>query len=217
MSTTGLKVYWRADECQTNGSGIVTQLTDISGQGFHASGTGGPAKISDALNGVPVLRFTGNQFLSHSYLGEIATVIALVRPEGVGAYRALLSARGATRDAYWFGTTSPGGNAIFQRNDASGNDAYIRYLQEPFKWNVWTGRVQASSLDFFFNSYKGGSLALSSRLPITGDAYLGAASNGSLLSDFWMGDLAELAIFDQPLASAEIGKIVSYLKGFYVL
>jgi len=66
---TGLLLWLRADADVTSSGGLVSRWLDQSGNGFVASMTVAarqPSLVGGALNGLPVIRFSGAQSLGLS-------------------------------------------------------------------------------------------------------------------------------------------------------
>ncbi len=200
----------------------VQQITDLSGNNYHAIFSGGipqnynsPSVLGDRLNGQPVLRFPGNCYFTHTYLGEIGTAIALVRPSW-GRMEALLGAKGESRQlpyaAFYWSTCQPNGHCTFERTDYNGNPIQVTTPMKVDEWNVWTGRVESNAISFFLNSYCVGKAEILSFAAMVSDGVLGASWYNNSIGNYWAGEFAELAIYSQPLTGAQIGSIVTYLK-----
>ncbi|NDB66218.1 MAG: DUF5011 domain-containing protein, partial [Euryarchaeota archaeon] len=73
---SGLQLWLKADEGFSPGG-----WTDQSGNGRDATANGEPVLVDDALNGLPVMRYDGNQNVYHSWndISDVRTVFWVVK------------------------------------------------------------------------------------------------------------------------------------------
>lgn len=227
VSTPGLVIHWKAENVVLT-NGLVTRIVDSSGNGNHADfGVSSPQAGNcpsinpDKLNGLPVMVWPGNGYYTHPYVGEIATFVCVIRPGGVGDYRALLGAKAESRQlpyaGFYFSTVQPNGNTSFERTDYNGNPTTATCPQRANEWNVWGGKVASSWVSFFLNSYVIAKAEYLSLATVMSEGVLGASWYNNSLGNYWVGEFAEMAIFNQPLTNSKIGSLVAYLKRKYTL
>jgi hypothetical protein len=202
--------------------------TDQSGQGHNATAVAGqaPAFVKKGLNKLPVARFSAGQsmtlagpVLSSQKFTILAVVTDTSSPEG--GYREVISnwsastggmsiflgtiwgsVGGVTTDRIRF-TDSIGGAAQGQTGQGM--------IAKPAKAFVLSGLASASNAVIRVGSkiqYR-----LGSPLPARDLAqpwYLG--DQGSLDSEFWQGDIAEVLVYDAALSKSEMAADIAYLQ-----
>jgi hypothetical protein len=210
-----LQLWLRADVGVTISGGQVTQWRDQSGNGRHASQDTvlrQPLLVNDALNGLPVLRFSGAQ--------------SLVYPRGLRPNRFTVFVVGrnnnpADQIGLILGPADVVKNSQLRWED--GNRLHVvgnsgqSFLTTP----IGNTRVYHSLAIRFDGTimevYRDGAQVNSAPFVI-GDLpwevnQIGAYYNGPFL----VGDVAEIFIFDSALPSSEVAAIHGYLRGKYQL
>ncbi len=204
LRVPGLKLWVKADAGVAVAGASVSAWTDQSGSGNHlvqATAASQPQLVPGGLNGLPVVRFDGaGDFMSFTTrLTTIRSVFWVIRrsPSMSSGYRFLLGdptsyhfCSDATTKLWSSAYTSP---AILN-GETRLNGAVVS--------GVTTDRPASFSL-------------LS--VVTTGDVSATTFSKDRSYDYSWWGDLAELLIFDRPLAEGERLSIEGYLAEKYAL
>jgi hypothetical protein len=211
---TGLHLWLRADTGLSFSSGTqVSQWLDQSGNGRNASMTTTarqPFLVLDALNHLPVIRFSGAQSM---YLDTFATPTM---------FSVFVVGRNSMPNASFSMILGPGGNSPNNQ---------LRWEDDTHTLFVWFGSSEPSTTigdtriyhalstrydGAVFTVYRDGTLASSSSFTTSGPWTI--ASVGSWYSSYFMiGDLAEVIIFDRALSTPERTSVDSYLRSKYNL
>jgi len=200
---TGLQLWLRADAGVPSGYGDLWE--DQSGRNNHASqffGTAIPRVVPSAVNGLPVLRFDGNDSVSFTTrLTNIRTVFWVVKEDAAAtpAYRFLLG-DDTTRD-FFGGYGAPG-------------PIWYGPCCENYQ-NVVTGSTWLNG-----GGPVNGMTTLRPRtmsiISLVTAGNVNANNFGrSYTQSNWWGDLAELIIYDRPLDTSERQAIEDYLNARY--
>jgi len=224
--TKGLSLWLKADNgLATDGS----SWTDQSGNGHNATAIAGqaPTYIPSALKGLPAAHFNGAQAMSIS--GQVLTsqkftIIAVATDETTSAqtnYREIVS--------NWNAPT--GGQSIFlgtvwkkpadkfldriRFTDTIGGAGQgqqgVGQINKPKNVFILSG-VSGKANAFVYVGTKR-QYALGAPLDardLTAGWYLG--EQGTLNSEFWTGDIAEVLVYNRALTKQELGQDISYLE-----
>jgi hypothetical protein len=198
-SLTGVQLWLRADAGLPTGYGDLWE--DQSGQGNHATQTLGlaiPRKVHEAANGLPALRFDGNDMVQlKARLTNIRTVFWVIREDA------------AATDEWRFPlhdcctTNFHGGNPYIWYTGASSNvvNGSTWLNGAPVDGTV-TRRPRTMSV-----------LSVVTTGPVNADRF--GSGNGT--GRYWWGDLAELVVYDRPLSMTERKEVEDYLLNKYRL
>jgi hypothetical protein len=205
----GLALWWRADAGVTLDGGRVMGWADQSDQGndgLHAaSGVTLPEWQSGALNGLPLLRFDGTDYLDFTTRlnGTIRTVFWVVRDTSAAdGIRTLLG------DTAGYTYDFRSGSASSQTIWGSNTHASIRNGQTWLNGEAVDGTLtnRPSAMSVLSVVTTGGVSAHN----FGKDRYSNAYNDYN-----WKGELAELIIFHQPLSADDVAAVESYLAGRY--
>ncbi|HSB61352.1 MAG TPA: chitobiase/beta-hexosaminidase C-terminal domain-containing protein, partial [Vicinamibacteria bacterium] len=203
--SSGLVLWLRADAgIATSGGAWVTEWADQSGSGNHArqaTGVWAPRLVPDARNGLPAIRFDGNDYVQFPRLtGKVQTVfwVAAESPSATANYRPWLGDQAGTGFPFLGEFGAPG--AIWY----SGASPLVRNGQ------TWlNGRPVVGTSELRPRTLSVVSLVATGPL---------SANNFGLNTDggySWFGDLAELVIYDRALSASERLAVEDYLNGRY--
>lgn len=215
----GIKLWLRADAGVTNSAGAVSAWADQSGNANTATQvTSGnrPAYVTNALNGLPVIRFDG----MNSYFGITNFLAGTTEAEVLAVLKTATNPPPSPRFLWWLGTISwvaypttsgeivEGFGTLTPYNIGVPAQALTRYhLYEVSgssgNWRAWiNGVLQAQSPG---NTYG---------VNPNGTYYLGRNPEGGYM---FAGDVAEVLIFNRTLAADERVAVNGYLNGKYGL
>jgi hypothetical protein len=214
-----LQLWLRADVGAITSDGRVTEWRDQSGRGRHASQgtvTRQPLLVNDALNGLPVLRFSGAQ--------SIATEINTnrLRPSRFTVFVVGRNSNPADQIGLILGPSGVVKNSQLRWEDGTrlhvvGNSGQS-FLTTPIGntrvYHSLTIRFDGATMDV----YRDGAQMNSAPFVIATDFpwevnQIGAYYNGPFL----VGDVAEIVIFDAALPGSEVAAVHAYLRSKYQL
>jgi hypothetical protein len=241
QTVAGLHLWLAADkETSLTGGAAVSQATDWSGFGNHGvqgNATGQPTYQTGVINGLPVYRFDGSN--DHLPITN-SDMLALTNNRAgitIFAVASLSATAAALRDIIFFST---GGGAdatrakIGQRATGSGvwgitarrNDADA--IATVVGGATQTGVQQLTAVLNWANSdatlYRNGSVEASTTTFLTDgntqplnslNVAIGGASFSTL--EPWLGDIAEILVYDRALDSADRATVEAYLATKYGL
>jgi hypothetical protein len=210
---SGMHLWLRADRDVTATGGRVSKWLDQSGSGRNASmptASRQPFFVSNALGGLPVVRFNGAQSMNLDVVAQPTTFSVFVvgrnnMPDN--SFSMILGPGGNSPNnqlrwddgthALFIGL----GNNLPQVTPTIGNTRVYHELSA-----VYDGATMTV--------YRDGGFVSSSSFTTSGPWTL--ASVGSWFSTYFMqGDLAELIMYARPLSSAERASVDAYLTGKY--
>lgn len=226
-------VLWiKADEgVTTDVNGRVTLATDHSGAGHHATiGSGvGPLLVPNALNGRAVMRFDGNDWMSVA--GQVLTnqqftIIAVVNDTRTNSgFREIIS--------NW--TSSTGGTSVFlgttALNPEGPNTTRVRFTDDVGGANqgqagvgvitdrhvhfILTGISRTTNAEVYQNRV----LIAGRATPIGPRNFATAYVLGrqGTTSEFWLGDVAEILVYNAELTRCELDAVYDSLNDRYGL
>ncbi len=230
--TSGSNLWLRADAgVTTNESGLVTAWADQSGQGHDATQSNSSQEaqiIASAINGHAALAFNGFSDF-YSLAGQVLTsqqftIFAVANDTGGSSsspsQREILSnwTSGNGTQSVFFGTATgtPGTRSARLSDDFGGSSGQgVGVLANPATPFVFTGINSASDTVIYQNGNviadKGSPLATRS---LTTNYVIG--QQGSLNSEFWAGDIAEILVYNRALSTTERQSVQNYLMNKYV-
>ena len=178
-------------EYGTIGTGMRVSLwEDKSGNGNHATGFGSPSFVSNGLNGMPVIRYSGTDGEYHSWsnMTDIRTVFWVVKRNSGPSFllgdnnQFHFHSQGSTFFQGNTHTNVSNGALAINGTTANGTIANIPATMSVISLRT-TGNVEASNF----------------------------SNDRNIAGRYWNGDLAELLIYNTPLADADISKTEGYL------
>lgn len=212
---SGLKFWFKADALVLANGASVATWTDSSGNGLDATGAGvlQPTYVTNVLNGQPVVRFNGgNYLLTASATGTQPITVFLVSKQ------ANVVNRGYGKIPFAWN----GGKPMIYGNQAaytsgrwySGSDVNFT-SPDVNTWILYNGLASST----------GSSIAVNNGTPTTGDA--GASNpNGTMeiggmntntTTYGYIGDIAELIVYNGALTNFQKDGVVRYLQKKYAL
>ena len=225
-------VLWlRSDTGVTTSGSQVTGVTDGSGAGHHASNTsgGGPALVPNAINGHPVMRFAGGQWLNLTgqvLTSQTYTIIAVVTDtRGDAGFHEVFSNWNTTNQgtSVFFGTTAfnPSGtdttrarltDDVGGANQGQTGVGVVTTRSSPF---IFTGVSRAANAAVYQNR----TLIAQSNAAISTRVLLPPYVIGRQgpISEFWTGDIAEILVYNAALSDCELDALDDYFTGRYGL
>ena len=214
----GLRLWLRGDDISASDGSPVSAWADASGYGNsvgQATGMKMPTFQAAQLNGHSYLAFDGvdDTLFKPSASGFACTtghtVIAVLNPTTAVAYGMAVVTNyqgnemrqtGSGGTPQWM--IPSGFYQVDGLNNVSGS------------WKVWSGTfsVGTGDLELFINGASQGTENDGSALAV-GDIYLGSRTD----TYHWLGDMAEVLVFDDVLGAGERGNVESYLMAKYAL
>ena len=213
----------------TNGQPIATWY-DLSGNGHRveqATEAAQPAYTAGAFNGLPAVRFDGDDFLRRAdalgLVNEPAMTVFVIADTVVAGDTRILH-MGATSGAdtamiAFSGESSVrynGGNRVFSGDPLTGGINIGMYR-----------RAQGATygaVEFWKNGNAAAQTAVGNPTKTLtgwadGETVVGAgrASNGTLPSNILQGDVAEIIVYDRALGDGDAQRVTSYLQSRYKL
>jgi hypothetical protein len=230
--SNGLSLWLAANSgVTTNAGGSVADWLDLSGHGHSAlqtNSTNQPSLLPQQLNGLPVIHFTGYQFLSLA--GQIIsnqqfTIIVVTRDQETNeTYREFFSNwnyPSPYESSVFFGTTHT--NPVRARlTDDFGGTAQgqvgVGTVDKPSDFFIFTGVSGTNSVAVYQNvsAIATRNTPLTTRI-VTGQYVVGrqgtAVAPGT--DEYWHGDIAEMLVFNRELTGDELSQVWLYLQGKY--
>jgi hypothetical protein len=201
-SVPNMALWWRVDAgLTTDSAGRVSGWADQSGRfndGTQVSAPNQPRLVADVANGLPALRFDGNDIVGFTNrLTNIRTVFWVIRESETATdeYRFPLNDCCSTNDFHggyprwiWYSSGTP--NVVNGQTWLNGT---------PIDGTT-TARPRTMSV-----------LSLVTAGNVRADQF--GSGNGA--GRFWIGDLAELVIYDRELSMTERKGVEDYLQNKY--
>jgi hypothetical protein len=207
--TTGLLFWWKADSGVTLSGSSVSGITDQTGNVplTQATGSSQPTYVTNDINGMPGLRFSGTQWFNSptAYLGP-----------GVNSDMTLITV----------GASSTGGGAALSIGSGS---RLVGYTSGREEFNGLTGGTYAnngvfdiettllgpgSALVFNQDEIQTFSTSFAVTNPPLGLS-VGATPSGSNPTQGWHGDLLEERVYDHKLSASELAQATGELADKY--
>ncbi len=213
-----LAIWLRADVgLDFSGGANVEQWEDLSGNGYKVAASTfshDPQRVNHAVNGKPVLRFSGNQDLrttaTHVALTQ-ATIFAVVEDTDTSREGQILS-----------NCTQDGGNnqfrfeasdsALYFYGEHNGLDQRVSVGVPTTTYQLITVVLTASQLRVLQNGQDQASVALSLQ-----GAWNFGEVGARCSSEHLHGDIAEIMVYDTALSDADRQKVEAYLTQRYGL
>lgn len=211
-SISGLQLWLRADLLNLSDSAAVTMWPDASGNGHDASGGPSPTFKAATLQGLPVVRFSGAQYLDTTTFTQqpavtAHTILAVFRTAGTTGETLLsnLDTVPTGRAQLSHSVTCPNHiiSSVLSGLTICHSDVYVDEAWELFVL-TWT----LNTLTF----HSMGTQTSSTNETATtggGEWRVGASKTGA---SGWNGDLAELAMFNRALTTAERQSLECYFS-----
>ncbi len=208
LGVGGLKLWLRADAGVPSGFGDF--WADQSGQGnnaFQTNGASVPRLVTNALNGLPVMRFDGNDSVNFTTrLTTIRTVFWVVKTAevagGPNLIRSLLGDAALGTREFLGGAGSPG---TLWHGSCCENFSFVVNGQTRVNGLPVDGRLVTRPQAMSVVS-----------VVTTGDTRasdFGATGSGS--GSPWLGDLAELIVYEAAVSDGDRKKVEQYLGARY--
>ena len=218
LSVAGLKLWLKADALALTDNSPVDAWADASGSTngvAQVTGMKMPTFKTNVLNGLPVVRFDGidDTLFRLAAAGFACTqghaIFAVLNPTSAVAYGMAvvtnyqaneLRQSGAGGVAEWM--IPSGFIQVDSADDLTG------------LWKVWTGTysVAAQTLELAINSVSQGTQNDPGPLGV-GDIYIGSRTD----TYHWLGDIAEVLVYDAALSATDRQNIENYLIAKYAL
>ncbi|MBA63878.1 MAG: hypothetical protein CMJ76_16105 [Planctomycetaceae bacterium] len=171
-----------------------------------------PSYVSNGLNGKPAIRFNGkNQYLKLTappLSKQAFTIIAVARDASDdNRHHEIFSnwnSRGRSVNSLFLGTT---GNGTIRLSDAFNSAGQIPDRNIPF---ILTGFNSDKSSNTYLNGAE-----LASSIPLKGRVLAGPyviGTQGNINGEYWLGDIAELLVYERALSRTELNQVWSYLS-----
>ncbi len=200
---TGLKVWLTGDSVQTTVPPFINKCFDLSANANHAmqaTAINQPTSASSSLNGHRVMQFDGTEdYLQFNEIADIRTVFWVIKEDN-GATSNFRSLLGHGASAYDF---VRGDNKQIWNSSYSNNFVLtgVTRLNE----KVVNGAVATIPAAYSI-------ISLVTTGNVKADNF---TSERNLAGRLWDGELAELIIYNQPLTSAEVTQVETYLHNKY--
>lgn len=212
LSVPGLAVWLDADQLTgLSDDDPIATWNDVSGGGNDVTqGVAGsrPAYKVNVRNGRPVARFDGSDWMSGAFgaaLSQPFHVIAVARSSAAPNIQYILdSDDGVNRMAMCY---NAGPYMIFAGAALLGGASDTN-------WNIWTARYNGLTSSLRINGtgisagnagvHNADGLTIGSRWDQFGGAH-------------WIGDIAEVLIYDTPLSDANLARVERYLSRKYAI
>jgi len=232
---SGLSLWLKADAGVSLSGSNVTAWADQSGNGNNGTAkTGNATKVSNVINGKPVLRFDGtanlitNNFFANNYntpitiIGVAKASASTVRGEQPTArYIAGATNNGGYETALSFGVNKPPNFACnIGISYVGGTDIESNPIGEN-AIAVSTEINNGSQISFFVNGSSIGSINASNWSG--GNNSTGAFAIGSSITldeidnFFFVGDIAEIIIYNRAITTTERQQVEGYLANKYAI
>lgn len=204
--------------------GLVSQLTDKSGQGNNATqstATNMPLWVSNGQNGLGIAQFDGTaDYLFHGFTGDPGSLFAAGDTNTSSLFRTIFGARssaaGAT-DAYYFQVGNPSRTPTFARGVGTENGGATDFVSvygaqlgsnSPF---IMSGTNDNTTIRVFANGDPGApDTRTGPPKPIDGPATFGAGYFNDSVTDFWQGKIYEGLLYSSLLVSTSRHLIEQY-------
>lgn len=211
----GLLLWLRADADVTSSGGLVSRWLDQSGNGLVASmsvAARQPSFVGGALNGLPVIRFSGAQSLG------LSTFVSPTQ------FTVLVVGKNSNTAETFSMILGPGGNApnnqIRWENGSqalfvgTGNNLPVitSNVGNTRAYHTLSATYDGSTMNVYYN----GAAMSSNNFTTTGPFTL--AQIGAWYSTYFMnGDVAEILMYDHALSGADLSAATAYLRSKYNL
>lgn len=204
-------LFWYNAENVVESGGLISQATDLSGNGLHcvqATSSYQPSLVSNQLNGYPVMRFNVSKNLKASFSQSQPITIYIVFKTTSTGYQIVFDSVSGT-----YGIMElDGGNVYMYHEDYSSNLTAFS-LSTPFNFLLMTCVYNQANSGAFVNGVErvsGKDVGDASRSGITLGSY--KYNNQGLV-----GDIAEVIAYTEAPNAAKRQNIEGYLMTKYGL
>lgn len=205
--TTGLLARYRADSVAGGDGATVTTWPDTSGNGYDATGTGSPVLKLNIINGQPIVRFAGSQYVTSTVASTNANnsgVYLLSKSSSPSSFQTL-AMFGTSNDAFYNQSSS-----AYRINAAVGGSVPSTFLLNGYS----SGRDVNASITFF----RGQQQAEGKAQGVTTNTQTSFRLAGYTSGGFtWAGDIAEAFVYSPPLSVKDYNQLASYASQRYGL
>lgn len=200
-----------------NGS-AVSQWNDKSGNGRNATqatAASQPAYSASGLNNKPAVSFDGiNDVLLHDAI-SLKTIYAVAKTTATTTFKSIAGAQATVgtgpEGAYYLQGGNPARTSRFlikTQNGVYSSDGDIFDSGVPFSLG---GVIDSgNNITVYLNGKAGPPSAASGTMGI-GQSYVGAAFFSGAITDFWLGEIAEVIVSNNSLTTSERQRIEGYL------
>lgn len=216
---SGLKAWYDASSIAQADNSAVTSWTDSSGNGWtvtQATGAAQPTLQTAELNGKPVVRFDGSDFLnvgnSFTLSSQSVTIFVVKKPVSAAAQKVFVSA-GLTSSAstailsyqqFQSTSTLSTHNALIQPSSPFGHQNFAR-------WSYNVLRTSAGGTRFRVNGHESVLLPAPS-LGVTEGLNIGAHYDSTVTpAVMFDGDIRAVIIYNTVLSDAGVALVENYL------
>ncbi len=217
-SVAGLRLWLKADALALADNAPVEAWPDLSGSANNveqATGMKMPTFKTNILNGLPIVRFDGiDDTLFRPAAGGFActgghTVIAVMKPTTGVAYGMAVVTNTALNEMR---QTAGGGYAEWL--SPSGAFSVGGFDDLTGLWKVCSGTYEVASqtMELFVNGATQGTQPDAGLLAV-GDIYIGSRTD----TYHWLGDIAEVLVYDAALSGTDRQNVENYLISKYAL
>jgi Concanavalin A-like lectin/glucanases superfamily/Fibronectin type III domain len=226
---SGLQAWYRADKgVVADGSGNVSQWSDLSGSGYHvyqAQTALEPQLISNVMNGNPVMQFgaSGSQILTTPVLENLEgsgngdmTIIVVMNPGATQSGPTAILNFGLTTGGWNLGLIGNGSDQWGLVLPTSGGGQ--QQCQSPTLTASEVQVVSEEASGTNSNVYVNGALAASGTIAGSAPAFTGALAVGNVIQypNAYNGQIAEVLVYNRALTDAERQSIEAALKAKYI-
>ena len=241
LPVSGAQIWLRASSgTYTDSSGGVYYWEDRSGSGNDARTTHKPLLVENALNGLPVLRFRGAQYMRLPEFMEQNNFTFFIVAKSEKASGRYFSDYGETTLQNFYITSygSPAGNPavrndiLFQSSASNNLQILGSTVYNPGQFHIITVSLSGTIMKYYYNGTfdKEALQSGSFDTAVSMDEYdkpfpmcsptIGARANADPLSapDYLLsGDIAEFIYYPRALSGDELAAVTAYLKLRYNL
>jgi hypothetical protein len=215
LPTAGMQLWLRGDTGLHHTSGIDV-WADQSGHNRDASMTDTslqPFYVAGAANGLPMARFTGAEtmrFADHPAPTDYTIFIVGQNTNPFEEFGIILGPGGSSpnNQLRW-----ESGTEALVVGTGNGTPAVTSTIGDTRVLHALAMKYDGATLQI----YRDGTSTSSASYVATGPLEFGSLGSFFLSSDFLEGDLAEIIIYDRPLAEDERLEVDGYLRGKYQL
>ncbi len=226
---TGMQLWYKSDYgVLTTGGSNVTQWSDMSGNGFHATqsnGTNRPTLTNDLVNDYPALSFNGTAHFLQMPAGFAdftsgASIFAVTRPTGFPSSTPVImdfsnGAANSNNLTVLEGTSTTIGFNAYNASTSSSVNSTSGLTQGKFQMFEIIHNGAANGT-VYTNTTQGATGTVQNLVNIARSTnYVGRSGGGTPL--YFQGDLAEIFMYNRGLSSSERAGVESYLMQKYQL
>lgn len=196
----GLVAWWKADALELDDSDPVGTWPDSGPRGLDLTqGTGSrmPTFVENELNGLPVVRFDGGDILSTAATyepGDVFTLFAVVKVTTGGTVRSIIDRdRNTSPRIFQFRWDDGAAELISFRTGGNDTNGEAMSLNT---WAVISAVRRPTQLQVFVDGSSAGATSAASPNVVASMAtHVGGFDNGGTITPNFIGDMAELIIY----------------------